>query len=171
MTRLYRDRRFATYWTGQAVSELGDRVSELALPLIAITILGASSIEVGVLTAAVWTPQLLSRASVAGGPGSPCVVARINQAGRKPVTLRPRPLVTPLRVGREPRPPRRGPVPHPTSAGWGAELRRVTTFGTAVSSSRVPTMASCRGSTVRSRPCRAGGSAATARGCSTTTRP
>ena len=60
MTRLYRDRRFATYWTGQAVSELGDRVSELALPLIAITILGASSIEVGVLTAAVWAPQLLS---------------------------------------------------------------------------------------------------------------
>jgi MFS family permease len=60
MTRLYRDRRFATYWTGQAVSELGDRISELALPLIAITILGASSIEVGVLTAAVWAPQLLS---------------------------------------------------------------------------------------------------------------
>jgi MFS family permease len=60
MTRLYRDRRFATYWTGQAVSELGDRVSELALPLIAITVLGAGSIEVGVLTAAVWAPQLLS---------------------------------------------------------------------------------------------------------------
>lgn len=60
MTRLYRDRRFATYWTGQAVSELGDRVSELALPLIAITTLGASSIEVGVLTAAVWAPQLAS---------------------------------------------------------------------------------------------------------------
>lgn len=60
MTQLYRDRRFATYWTGQAVSELGNRVSELALPLIAITTLGASSIEVGVLTAAVWAPQLLS---------------------------------------------------------------------------------------------------------------
>ena len=60
MTRLYRDRRFATYWAGQAVSEVGDRVSELALPLIAITILGASSIEVGVLTAAVWAPQVLS---------------------------------------------------------------------------------------------------------------
>lgn len=60
MTRLYRDRRFATYWTGQAVSELGDRVSELALPLIAITTVGASSIEIGILTAAVWAPQLLS---------------------------------------------------------------------------------------------------------------
>jgi MFS family permease len=60
MTRLYRDRRFATYWTGQAVSEFGDRVSELALPLIAITIVGASSIEVGIVTAAVWAPHLLS---------------------------------------------------------------------------------------------------------------
>lgn len=60
MTWLYRDRRFATYWAGQGVSELGDRVSELALPLIAITTLGASTIEVGVLTAAVWAPQLLS---------------------------------------------------------------------------------------------------------------
>jgi MFS family permease len=49
-----------TYWAGQAVSEFGNRVSELALPLIAITIVGASSIEVGILTAAVWTPQLLS---------------------------------------------------------------------------------------------------------------
>lgn len=60
MTGLFRDRRFATYWAGQTVSEFGDRVSELALPLIAITVLGASSIEVGVLTAAVWAPQLLS---------------------------------------------------------------------------------------------------------------
>lgn len=60
MTQLYRDRRFATYWIGQAASEFGDRVSELALPLIAITIVGASSIEVGILTAAVWAPQLLS---------------------------------------------------------------------------------------------------------------
>jgi MFS family permease len=60
MTGLYRDRRFATYWTGQTVSELGDRVSELALPLIAVTTLQAGSVEVGVLTAAVWAPQLLS---------------------------------------------------------------------------------------------------------------
>ncbi len=57
---LWRDRRFATYWAGQGVSQLGDRVSELALPLIAVTMLHASSIEVGVLTAAVWAPNLLS---------------------------------------------------------------------------------------------------------------
>ncbi len=60
MTRLYQDRRFRTYWGGQAVSELGDRMAELAIPLIAITVLHATSIEVGVLTAAVWAPQLLS---------------------------------------------------------------------------------------------------------------
>ncbi len=57
---LWRDRRFATYWTGQGISQLGDRVSELALPLIAVTMLHASSTEVGVLTAAVWAPNLLS---------------------------------------------------------------------------------------------------------------
>jgi len=60
VAQLYRDSRFAIYWLGQGVSELGDRVSELALPLIAITTLGASSLEVGGLTAAIWAPQLLS---------------------------------------------------------------------------------------------------------------
>lgn len=57
---LWRDRRFATYWAGQGVSQLGDRVSELALPLIAVTMLHASSVEVGVPTAAVWAPNLVS---------------------------------------------------------------------------------------------------------------
>jgi MFS family permease len=57
---LWRDRRFATYWSGQTVSQLGDRVSELALPLIAVTTLAASPAEVGVLTAAIWAPNLLS---------------------------------------------------------------------------------------------------------------
>lgn len=57
---LWRDRRFATYWSGQTVSQLGDRISELALPLIAVTTLHASAAEVGVLTAAIWAPNLLS---------------------------------------------------------------------------------------------------------------
>ena len=57
---LWRDRRFGTYWVGQGVSQLGDRVSELALPLIAITALHATSTEVGLLTAAIWLPNLLS---------------------------------------------------------------------------------------------------------------
>lgn len=58
--RLWRDRRFATYWAGDAVSTFGDRISELALPLIAVTMLHASPIEVGLLVAAVWAPNLLS---------------------------------------------------------------------------------------------------------------
>lgn len=57
---LWRDRRFSTYWAGQTVSQLGDRVTELALPLIAVTMLHASASVVGLLTAAVWAPNLLS---------------------------------------------------------------------------------------------------------------
>jgi MFS family permease len=57
---LWRDRRFATYWAGQGVSQLGDRITDLALPLIAVTTLHASAPVVGVLTAAIWVPNLLS---------------------------------------------------------------------------------------------------------------
>ena len=57
---LWRDRRFATYWFGQGVSQLGDRVSELALPLMAVTMLAATPGQVGLLTAAIWAPNLLS---------------------------------------------------------------------------------------------------------------
>ena len=59
-TPLWRDRRFATYWAGQGVSQFGDRITELALPLIAVTALHASAPTVGLLTAAVWAPNLLS---------------------------------------------------------------------------------------------------------------
>ncbi len=57
---LWRDRRFATYWAGQGISQLGDRITELALPFIAVTTLHASAPVVGLLTAAVWAPNLLS---------------------------------------------------------------------------------------------------------------
>ncbi|MGL5860387.1 MAG: MFS transporter [Phycicoccus sp.] len=57
---LWRDRPFARTWAAQSVSELGDRVSELALPLVAVTILGASATEVGLLTAVIWLPNLLA---------------------------------------------------------------------------------------------------------------
>ncbi|KGN39051.1 MFS transporter [Knoellia subterranea] len=59
-TPLWRDRRFATYWAGQGISQFGDRVTELALPFIAVTTLHASAPMVGVLTAAVWAPNILS---------------------------------------------------------------------------------------------------------------
>lgn len=59
-TPLWRDRRFATYWAGQGISQFGDRITELALPLIAVTSLHASARTVGLLTAAVWAPNLIS---------------------------------------------------------------------------------------------------------------
>jgi MFS family permease len=58
--RLWRDRRFASYWVGQGVSEFGDRITEIALPLIAVVTLAGSPSEVGLLTAAVWAPNLIS---------------------------------------------------------------------------------------------------------------
>ena len=57
---LWRDRRFATYWAGQGISQFGDRITELAIPLIAVTSLHVGASTVGLLTAAVWAPNLLS---------------------------------------------------------------------------------------------------------------
>ncbi|WP_262505300.1 hypothetical protein [Streptomyces sp. TRM68367] len=57
---LWRDRRFVRCWTGSAVSQAGDRVSELALPLTAAAVLDASAGQVAVLTAVVWAPHLLA---------------------------------------------------------------------------------------------------------------
>ncbi|GAA1595515.1 MFS transporter [Actinoplanes couchii] len=54
------DRRFASFWAGETVSQFGDRISELAIPLIAVTLLAATPAEVGLLTAAIWAPNLLS---------------------------------------------------------------------------------------------------------------
>jgi hypothetical protein len=59
-TNLWRDRQFRTFWSAQGVSEFGDRITELALPLIAVTLLNASPGQVGLLTAAVWLPNLAS---------------------------------------------------------------------------------------------------------------
>ena len=57
---LWHDGRFRTFWIGETLSQFGDRISELALPLIAVVLLEASAAEVGLLTAAVWAPNLLS---------------------------------------------------------------------------------------------------------------
>ena len=51
---------FNRFWAGQTISQFGDRISELALPLIAVTVFAATPAEVGLLTAAVWAPNLLS---------------------------------------------------------------------------------------------------------------
>ncbi len=57
---VWRNTRFRRFWYGHSVSQFGDRVTELALPLIAVVVLDATPGEVGVLTAAVWMPSLLS---------------------------------------------------------------------------------------------------------------
>jgi MFS family permease len=49
---LWRDRNFLTMWTGQAFGQVGAQISELAIPVLAVLLLGAGEIEVGVLNAA-----------------------------------------------------------------------------------------------------------------------
>jgi MFS family permease len=57
---LWRHRSFRKLWAGETISQFGDRVSELALPLIAVLTLAATPTQVGFLTAAVWLPNLFS---------------------------------------------------------------------------------------------------------------
>src|SRR6195256_1696789 len=49
--RLWRDGEFLKLWAGQGISELGSQVSLLALPTVAILVLGASPFQVGLLAA------------------------------------------------------------------------------------------------------------------------
>lgn len=49
---LWRDRNFLTFWTGQAFSQFGAQITELAIPVLAVLVLNATEFEVGVLTAA-----------------------------------------------------------------------------------------------------------------------
>ena len=49
---LWRHRNFLLLWSGQTVSETGSAVTQLALPLTAVVVLGASTFQVGALTAA-----------------------------------------------------------------------------------------------------------------------
>ncbi|WP_354644512.1 MFS transporter [Kitasatospora camelliae] len=55
-----RDNRFPRFWAGQSVSQFGDRITELALPLLAVTTLDATPAQVATLTALIWAPNLLA---------------------------------------------------------------------------------------------------------------
>lgn len=59
-TRIWRDRWFVTYWAGYTVSAVGDQISALALPLVAVVVLNASAAQVSMLTALQWLPYLFS---------------------------------------------------------------------------------------------------------------
>ncbi|RKN42078.1 MFS transporter [Micromonospora endolithica] len=53
------NRRFRRFWLAETVTQVGDRVTELALPLIAVTLLAATPGQMSVLNALIWTPYLL----------------------------------------------------------------------------------------------------------------
>ncbi|MEV4623172.1 MFS transporter [Asanoa sp. NPDC049573] len=52
-------RDFRLFWFGQTTSKLGSSVSSVALPLVAVTTLDASTFEVALLAAFSWLPWLL----------------------------------------------------------------------------------------------------------------
>ena len=56
---LLRDSAFRRYWTGQTISGLGDQVSFIAIPLVAVLVVHANAAQMGYLTAATWLPNLL----------------------------------------------------------------------------------------------------------------
>ncbi|MFB0620865.1 MFS transporter [Streptomyces sp. AGS-58] len=56
---LWRHRDFRKLWAADAASVLGSQIAELALPLTAITVLGASPLLVGLLAATQYAPFLL----------------------------------------------------------------------------------------------------------------
>ncbi|MCT9819639.1 MFS transporter [Microbacterium sp. W1N] len=49
---LWHDRNFLTMWGGQALSQFGAQITELALPVLAVLLLHATEFEVGLLNAA-----------------------------------------------------------------------------------------------------------------------
>jgi MFS family permease len=59
MPRLWWDRDFRRFWIGQGISSIGDEVSALALPLIAVLTLDASATEMGIINALGYLPFLL----------------------------------------------------------------------------------------------------------------
>lgn len=56
---LLRSRSFLAFWTGQGVSQLGVQLGQLALPVLAVSLLGAAEMELGVLNAAAMAAFLI----------------------------------------------------------------------------------------------------------------
>lgn len=75
---LLRHRDFRLLWAGQTVSAVGSNVTAVALPLVAVAVLDATTFQVAVLTAAAWLPWLL-----AGLPAG----AWVDRIRRRPVMI------------------------------------------------------------------------------------
>ncbi|MFE9691236.1 MFS transporter [Micromonospora sp. NPDC005806] len=58
-TSLWRSRNFLLLWSGQTVSEVGTRISGVAVPLLAADVLDASVFQVSLLTVLAWLPYLI----------------------------------------------------------------------------------------------------------------
>jgi MFS family permease len=56
---LLRQRNFRLLWIGETVSQVGNAMAVVGVPLIAVLVLHASTFEVGVLTASAWLPWLV----------------------------------------------------------------------------------------------------------------
>jgi MFS family permease len=56
---LWRHRDFMLLWAGQTVSEVGSQITVLALPLVAVVLMHASTLQVGLLSAAQTSAYLL----------------------------------------------------------------------------------------------------------------
>jgi len=57
---MWRQTDFLKLWAGQTVSLFGTQISQLALPLVAVIVLGASASEMGLLRALEFVPSLLA---------------------------------------------------------------------------------------------------------------
>ncbi|MFF4809915.1 MFS transporter [Micromonospora chersina] len=57
-TSLWRSRDFLLLWSGQTVSEVGTRISGVAVPLLAAGVLDATVFQVSLLTVLAWLPYL-----------------------------------------------------------------------------------------------------------------
>jgi len=56
---LWRQRDFRLLWIGETTSTVGTNISRVALPLVAVVTVQASTVQVGALTAATWLPWLV----------------------------------------------------------------------------------------------------------------
>jgi MFS family permease len=56
---LLRTRNFGLFWAGESVSGLGSAITTVALPLVAVSTLHASTFVVALVTAATWLPWML----------------------------------------------------------------------------------------------------------------
>jgi predicted MFS family arabinose efflux permease len=56
---LWRQRSFALFWTGESISEVGNAVTVIVVPLVALDTLHTSTFVVTLLTATVWIPWVI----------------------------------------------------------------------------------------------------------------